>query len=160
MDAHFAALAEKFALYRRLAYRIVRDHHDAEDCVQDAFVKAVEKYGQFNGTAQFSTWFSRIVINEALQRIRRTKRHFVPVEDLALHAPAPGPGRIAQDRQQLAIVGSLIDGLKPRSKTVMTMLADGLSGAEIARKLRIPHGTVNACRHRAVHRLRSELASS
>src|SRR5437879_11875868 len=75
----------------RLAFRITRNQEDAEDAQQEALLKAHRNLDQFQGRARFTTWISRIAINEALMclRKRRTVVH-VPLEhdltdDVAAH---------------------------------------------------------------------------
>ncbi len=58
----------------KLAIGILRDRTDAEDEVQNALWKAFEHIGQFNQEAKFSTWLTRIVVNQCLMRLRQTKR--------------------------------------------------------------------------------------
>ncbi len=58
----------------KVALSIVRDRQDAEDEVQNAFWKAFEHIGQFNKDAKFSTWLTRIVVNQCLMKLRRTRR--------------------------------------------------------------------------------------
>jgi RNA polymerase sigma-70 factor (ECF subfamily) len=68
------------SLYR-LALRITRHREDAEDVVQDAILKAHANLSRFQGRARFSTWITRITINEALMKLRRNKhRKQVPLE--------------------------------------------------------------------------------
>jgi RNA polymerase sigma-70 factor, ECF subfamily len=65
----------------RLALRITRNHEDAEDVVQDAILKVQANLSRFQGRARFSTWITRITINEALMKLRRNKRRKqVPLE--------------------------------------------------------------------------------
>src|SRR5438046_3487095 len=59
----------------RAARSIVRDEHEAEDVMQQAYVNAFTHLRQFNGSARFSTWLTRIAINEALARVRRQGRY-------------------------------------------------------------------------------------
>jgi RNA polymerase sigma-70 factor (ECF subfamily) len=59
----------------RAARAIVRDEQEAEDVMQQAYVNAFTHLHQFNGSAQFSTWLTRIAINEALARVRRQGRY-------------------------------------------------------------------------------------
>ena len=54
----------------RAARSILRDDHEAEDVMQQAYVNAFTHLRQFNGSAQFPTWLTRIAINEALARVR------------------------------------------------------------------------------------------
>ena len=59
----------------RAARAIVRDEQEAEDVMQQAYVNAFTHLRQFNGSAQFSTWLTRIAINESLARVRRQGRY-------------------------------------------------------------------------------------
>ena len=58
----------------RVARAILRDDSEAEDVMQDAYVRAYEHLGQFAGRSQFATWLTRIAIHEALARAQRRKR--------------------------------------------------------------------------------------
>jgi RNA polymerase sigma-70 factor (ECF subfamily) len=58
----------------RVTLAITQNKEDAEDAMQDAFLKALEHLDQFAGNARFSTWLTRIAVNEALQRLRRRGR--------------------------------------------------------------------------------------
>src|ERR1043165_4066496 len=58
----------------RVARAILRDDAEAEDVMQDAYVRAYEHLAQFAGRSQFSTWLTRITIHEALARSKRRKR--------------------------------------------------------------------------------------
>src|SRR5262245_11131059 len=58
----------------RAARAIVRNDREAEDVMQQAYVNAYANLRQFNGRAQFSTWLTRIAVNEALSRVRKQRR--------------------------------------------------------------------------------------
>ncbi|MGO8264396.1 sigma-70 family RNA polymerase sigma factor, partial [Rhizobium ruizarguesonis] len=58
----------------RIARGILRDDALAEDALQDAYLKAFRHLGDFQGTSAFSTWLTRIVMNEALGRLRKASR--------------------------------------------------------------------------------------
>jgi len=62
----------------KVAYSIVRNRQDAEDEVQNAFWKAYKHLGQFNRDSKFSTWLTRIVVNQCLMKLRRSRKvlHF------------------------------------------------------------------------------------
>jgi RNA polymerase sigma-70 factor, ECF subfamily len=72
------AFAELIARHKtscfKLALSILRDRQDAEDEVQNALWKAFEHIGQFQQDARFSTWLTRIVVNQCLMRLRQSKR--------------------------------------------------------------------------------------
>src|SRR3954466_12169664 len=69
----------------KVALSIVRDRQDAEDEVQNAFWKAYEHIGQFNKDAKFSTWLTRIVVNQCLMKLRRLRRtRYTYIDDVSL----------------------------------------------------------------------------
>jgi RNA polymerase sigma-70 factor (ECF subfamily) len=81
-----AAFGELMRRYQRSALKvalsIMRDHQDAEDEVQNAFWKAYEHIDQFNREAKFSTWLTRIVVNQCLMQIRKVRRaKFTYIDD-------------------------------------------------------------------------------
>ena len=85
----------------RAARAIVRDEREAEDVMQQAYVNAFAHLRQFHGSAQFSTWLTRITINEAIARMRRRGRYEVfdetrpGVEPFMSHDPSENPERQA-----------------------------------------------------------------
>lgn len=69
----------------KVALSIVRDRQDAEDEIQNAFWKAYEHISQFQGDAKFSTWLTRIVVNQCLMRLRQSRRaRFSYIDDAAV----------------------------------------------------------------------------
>ena len=69
----------------KVALSIVRERQDAEDEVQNAFWKAYEHIGQFNKDAKFSTWLTRIVVNQCLMKLRRTRRtRYTYIDDVVV----------------------------------------------------------------------------
>jgi RNA polymerase sigma-70 factor, ECF subfamily len=81
----FAVLIERhYSTCQKLAYSILHDRADAEDEVQNASWKAFEHIGQFQCDAKFSTWLTRIVVNQCLMRLRQTRRsRLLYIEDTA-----------------------------------------------------------------------------
>jgi RNA polymerase sigma-70 factor (ECF subfamily) len=74
-NAAYAELMKRHqASASKLAFSILRDKSDAEDEVQNAFWKAYEHINQFQQDAKFSTWLTRIVVNQCLMRLRQTRR--------------------------------------------------------------------------------------
>jgi len=66
----------------KVAYSIVKNRQDAEDEVQNAFWKAYKHIRQFNRDSKFSTWLTRIVVNQCLMKLRRTRKvHYVYIGD-------------------------------------------------------------------------------
>ncbi len=80
-----AAFTELFRRYEGRAYRLARTilnhEHDAEDAVQDAFLRVFERIDRFRGDASFDTWFTAIVFNVCRDRLRRRRvRRALPLE--------------------------------------------------------------------------------
>lgn len=68
----FSTLVDQYKDYAvTLAYNILLNKEDAEDIAQDAFIKAFSSLSSFNGSSRFSTWFYRIVVNTALNKLKR-----------------------------------------------------------------------------------------
>ncbi len=84
LSGNVAAFEQLVRKYDRRIYRvtfaITQNKEDAEDALQDAFMKALEHLEQFAGDARFSTWLTRIAVNEALQRLRKRNR-FESIEE-------------------------------------------------------------------------------
>jgi RNA polymerase sigma-70 factor (ECF subfamily) len=95
-DAAFSAIVEKYSGYAyNIAFRMLGNAADAEDAVQDAFLSAYRARDRFRGDAQVTTWLYRIVVNAALQKVRKERKPAAQaqgnVEDLELVDWNPGP---------------------------------------------------------------------
>lgn len=163
------------ALYRT-ARSIVRDDAEAEDIVQESYLLAYRNAAGFRGEASPATWLTRIVINEANGRLRRTRRRaqivrLVPGIDADEHAgtgaaiDADMDGRSAEpDEQALRaearrLIEARIDALPGRLRTVFVLRAvQELSVEETASLLGIPEATVRSQFFRARAQLREALA--
>ena len=153
----------------RLARGIVRDDGEAEDIVQEAYVSAFAHLDGFRGDSTLATWLSRIVINEALGRLRKTRAagRFVTTGDPRQQAeiiPFPhnasteNPERAMAQRQILQLVERATDSLPDLYRTVfIARVIEGLSIEETASLLSIRPETVKTRLHRARSLLRKEL---
>lgn len=157
----------------RTARAILDNEADAEDVVQDAYVKAYTKLDQFTGTARLSTWLCRIVVNEALGRLRRRMPHARlddVVEDSmtkrSAETPVPliaetlSPEEEAARAQLRGLLERAIAAL-PREQRAVFMLraVEGFSIEETADCLAVPPETVKTRLHRARKRLQRDLGS-
>ncbi len=133
----------------RAARSIVRDEQEAEDVMQQAYVNAFTHLRQFNGSARFSTWLIRIVINEALARVRRLGRyepfddHRSNVESFMAFTPADNPEQQAFAGELRGLLEWAIDTL-PEGMREVFMLRDveGLSTSEVAEVLGVSEDVV------------------
>lgn len=148
---------------RAVARRILSGDAYADDCVQEAFLKAFRKIGDFEGRSSLKTWLHRITVNEALMRLRTLKRlderpidAFMPEFDAnACRIEAPWPYMataedILQRQSTRALVLSKIHEL-PDSYRIVLLLRDieELETAEVAEMLGITPGNVKVRLHRA-----------
>ena len=159
--ARFEVLMRRYneRIYRA-ARAIVRDEDEAEDVMQQAYVNAFTHLRQFNGSALFSTWLTRIAINESLARVRRRGIHEVfddqpgaqsPME----RRPSDNPERQAFTRELRALLESAIDTLPDGMREVFVLRdVEGLSTAEAAECLGVSEDVVKTrlSRGRAVLR--------
>jgi RNA polymerase sigma-70 factor (ECF subfamily) len=149
------------ALAFRAAWLITRDAAEAEDAVQDAFLKAYAALGSFRAGAPFRPWLLRIVTHEALNRRRAAGRRANLAERLgALSASAiePSPEDAVLAHEQRAFVTEQLDSLSEPERLVLSYryLLD-LSVAEIAVALDCPESTVRTRCSRALAHLRAQL---
>ena len=154
----------------RIAQHITQNREDAEDVMQDAFLKAYEKLEQFQGNAKFYTWLVRIAVNESLMRLRkrRTGRTVSMDEDIETeegHVPrdfadwAPDPEQNYDNTELSEILRKTIQGL-PRGFRVVFALRDieGLSTEETAEALNLSVPAVKSRLLRARLQLRERLS--
>lgn len=133
----------------RTAYRIIRNHEDAEDAVQDSFIRAFMHLGEFDERAQFSTWLVRIAINSALMILRKkNQKRDVSLDqsddegnnELPLQIPdkRPDPEQHYLRTERRRMVRHAIGRLRPRVRRVIQISQlDECSVKETACKLGI-----------------------
>jgi RNA polymerase sigma-70 factor (ECF subfamily) len=148
----------------RAARSIVRDELEAEDVMQQAYVNAFTHLRQFNGSAQFSTWLTRIAINEALARVRRRGRYEVfdeehsNVEPFMMPNPAENPERQAFTKELRALLEWAIDTLPDGMREVFVLReVEGLHTAEVAECLGVSEDVVKTRLSRGRATLRRRL---
>lgn len=149
----------------RVARTILRDDAEAEDVMQDAYVRAFQHLDQFAGKAKFSTWLTRIAVYEALSRVRKRGRYdyLEMLSERTLHrmtkAAAPhDPERQAYDRELKIVMERALDTLPEVYRSVFVLRAvEGLSVAETAACLDLSAETVKTRLFRARTFLRREM---
>jgi len=169
----YRVLVERHSHYvYRLAYRMTGNPHDAEEIVQEAFLRAYQKLSQFAGQANFGTWVYRIAANYAIDRLRQRKndeaRREAPsrpaegepeVDPLSLvKDPAPSPERLATSAQMARKMKEALDTLTPAERTAIVMRHwDGCGIEEIATVLKSNTSAAKNTVFRAVQKLRLAL---
>ncbi len=146
----------------RLAYRITRNEEDAEDTVQETFIRAYRKLEGFEARANFGTWLYRITANTAIDLLRRKKRHegrSAPLEEVELGVPG-GQESFVFGRQVRERVDSALVSLSELERTAFVLRhCEELSLAEISSTLDITVSATKQAIFRAVRKLRSALAT-
>lgn len=153
----------------RLARAIVKRDEDAEDVLQEAYLRAFANLDSFRGDSSLSTWLSRITINEALTRLRKGRRLkqggvAVEIANDAQIIPFPGnagefdPERLLAQRELLRLVERAIDDMAETFRSVfVARVIEGLSVEETAEVLDIQPTTVKTRLHRARKMIRERL---
>jgi RNA polymerase sigma-70 factor, ECF subfamily len=140
----------------RAARSIVRDDQEAEDVMQQAYVNAFTHLRQFNGSARFSTWLTRIAINEALARVRRQGRYEAfddersNVEPFTSGAPSENPEREAFTHELRGLLEWAIDRLPNGMREVFVLRdVEGLNTLQVAECLEVSEDVVKTRLSRA-----------
>lgn len=152
----------------RTALRIVRNPEDAEDATQQAFVAAFTKLDRFRGESSFSTWLTRITLNESLTLLRRRKHDFRAAEEVPdnngepLRIELPDATENPEERYLRNETSNLIQmslrAVKPAYRKAMKLrLSEDLSVEEIAGRLKIPVNTIKVHLYRGRQAMKSFL---
>ena len=167
----FAAIMQRYnqRLFR-MARGVVRDDHEAEDVLQEAYTRAFANFAGFRGESSLATWLTTITLNEARGRLRR-QRNTVGLE--AVEAAQQEGGRVimfpslteganpeaeAARAETRRLLERAVDELPEAFRVVFIMReVDGLSVEETARSLEIKPETVKTRLHRARRLLRESL---
>jgi RNA polymerase sigma-70 factor, ECF subfamily len=153
----------------RIAQHITQNREDAEDVVQDAFLKAYENLPQFQGQSKFYTWLVRIAVNEALMKLRRRRPERMVSLDEEVRTEedsmpreiadwSPNPEQQYNQAELKDILGKTIQGLPPSFRTVFVLRdVEGLSTEETAEALSLSIPAVKSRLLRARLQLRERL---
>jgi RNA polymerase sigma-70 factor (ECF subfamily) len=168
-ESAFQALVERHSrpLFR-LAYRMTGNDHDAEDVVQDAFVKAWRRLGQFEDRANFGSWLYRIAANSAYDTLRARARHERRFESAAgedEHDPMseaksemPSPERLVLSGEMQRRVSRAMARLSERERAAFVLRHfEEWSTKEIGAALGLDEGAAKHSVFRAVRKLREAL---
>jgi RNA polymerase sigma-70 factor, ECF subfamily len=171
-DAYRVLVERHSAYVYRVAYRVTGNPHDAEEVVQEAFLRAYQKLRQFAGNANFGTWVYRIAANYAIDRLRQRKNEESHRENPAreteseaeidslsqIRDHAPNPERLAGSAQLAQKMKEALDALTPAERTAIVMRHwEGCGIEEIAEVLKSNSSAAKNTVFRAVQKLRLAL---
>ena len=161
----FRALVERHSRRAfQLAFRMTGNEQDAEDVVQEAFIRAYRQLGRFEARAHFATWLYRIVANCSVDLIRSRRSRYEHASTEALE-PAdqpetngPNPERLAASAQIQRTVSMAMSALSPLERAAFTLRHyEGRSIAEIGKTLGLGTSAAKHSVFRAVKKLRAAL---
>ena len=153
----------------RAAWSVLRNRAEAEDVVQEGYLKAFAAIDRFAGDSSLATWLTRIVVNEAISRVRAARRrdHALKANGLAIlqeHRErvsasfAPAPEESVMRRELAGLLQSAVEKMPEAFRlTFVLHEVEGVPTEEVAESLGIPVETVRTRLFRARRRLRAEL---
>lgn len=151
-DAHAARLF-------RTAYRITGDETLAQECTQEAFIRAFQRLDRFRGESALGTWLTRIAVTVTLNALRRRTRSREREVDLDELAPVHAAGLDAEEVELRERVARAVSDLPELYRTVVVLHdIEGYTHAEIAELLGVPEGTCKTRLFVARRKLRAVLA--
>ncbi len=160
--ADFHQLVELYSprLYR-LAFRMTQQAQDAEDLVQETFLRAYRAWPGFDARASASTWLYRICVNAGLDwmRRRRSRPQTAPQEDPPeAVSGSPDPERLALNREARQRIGAALAGLSPKERAAFALRhCENWSIAEIGAALGLREAATKNTIFRGVRKLRRAL---
>ena len=167
-----SAYRELLLKYQRpvfnICLRMVRNHEQAEDLAQDAFVKTFGMLERYNPSYAFSNWLFKITSNLCIDSMRKRKIDTLPMDapvssekgeyERQYESPTDDPERVMLKGEKMRLLNEAIEAL-PEHYRIMIVLRhqEDLSYEEIAETLEVPLGTVKARIHRAREMLKTRL---
>ncbi|UCH83793.1 MAG: RNA polymerase sigma factor [Candidatus Latescibacterota bacterium] len=149
------AFRELIERYQPMAFSVIRgvlgDREDAEDVLQNVFIKVYKGLRGFRGDAKFSTWVYRIARNEAVNAARKTVLSGPPADEVDLAAPERSrPDQQYRDKDQREYLERCLGELEENYRVVLELRYMGeMSYQEISDATELPIGTVKTYIHRA-----------
>ena len=153
----------------RIAYHYLRDTYDADEAVQDAFVKVFTHITMYREELPFEVWFTRILVNACLDIGKSRARRLRWVMPMAAHgeqsvpdpvAPQPGPEARLLSSERAAQISAAIERLPDRQRAVFTLChVAEQSTSDVSAALGVSEATVRVHLFRAIRRLRTLLSS-
>ena len=143
-----------------IARRLLGNVEDAEDLVQEAFVRALNRISSFDNSRAFAPWFFRLLINAGINARKARALRVAEPEHSELPSRGATPLELTERREIRERFMTALASLPPRQRLVISMFeVDGLSTSEIATALGISRETVRWHHHQARRTLRKALAA-
>ncbi len=144
---------------RAIANRLMGDPDDADDLVQDAFLRALQRIATVDPTRPFGSWFFRVLVNAGVDAHRRRRVRRTEPEVLDVPSPMPTPADSAEQGEIRQRFDQALAALPPRQRLVVwSFEVDGMGMKEIAASLGVTEVTVRWYLHQGRRALRAALA--
>ena len=167
-DAYGILVARHGESMFRVAYRITENEHDAEEIVQETFLRGYRSLADFDARADFGTWIYRIAVNCALQLLsKRRAEGFIPIAEefdderpgIQLADGKAGPERLLLDREIEHRRQAAMEKMTPDERLAFVLRhLEGRSTEEIAAALEVTPNNAKQAVFRAVQKMRRSLA--
>lgn len=143
----------------RVSYRLTGDETLAQECTQEAFIRAFQRLDRFRGDSALATWLTRIAITVTLNALRRRTRNHAREVELDELAPGHGEGMDAEAMELRERVARAVSALPDMYRAVVVLHdIEGYTHAEIGSLLGVPEGTCKTRLFVARRKLRTALA--
>ncbi len=141
----------------RLSMRFVKDLDNAQDIVQESFIKSYEKLSSFEGRSSFKSWLYQITVNTARNRLRENRYDFSDIENVQIGIEAVAEKNLVH-RAVGDILNKEVEKLPFKQKTALVLrVYEDLSFAEIAAIMECPYDTAKANYRHALLKLKEAL---
>lgn len=162
LEGNSEAQHKLYNLYSRamysICYRMCNSAEEAEDVLQDSFVSAFKNLDHYKGTASFGAWLKRIVVNNAINQIRKRKLNLVPIEDHDVGDFESGQTSDEELFLDVQRIKTEINNLPDGYRVVFSLyLMEGYDHKEIAEILGITESTSKSQYNRAKNKLKELL---
>jgi RNA polymerase sigma-70 factor, ECF subfamily len=157
------AVREHSRMVYRIAYSVLRNHHDAEDATQDVFLRVLRYRRKLEGVHDQKTWMARIAWRVAVDRKKAVPETKIDEPDLAidrLRSSLTSADDLLISSETVTLLESLISGLPRQLRDVITLATvQELSITEVAAVLEMPEATIRSRLFRARQMLKEKLES-
>lgn len=142
-----------------LAHKIIKSREDAEDIVQDSFISVYNNISKYNFSVKFSTWFYKIVLNNALSFVRKSKPDFIDIDNNDEILEIPDDSANELDGGDLSkVITMVFDDLSELDSTILKLYYyEDMKIEDIADILEIKYSNAKVILHRARNKFKEKL---
>ncbi len=161
-DGNIAAFEEIIIRYKAKIYKIIfsiiKDPQDAEDLVQEVFIKVYSSIRKFRGRSRFYTWLYRITVNVALNYLRKNKKNLEFIDDIGFSLKEKEIEEHIWTQEVIKEIFSLANTLPKKEKLIFILkFQNGLSNKEISEVVGLSRDSVKANLYHALKKMRKFL---